>query len=228
MSDFDREAERERLREQLEDDEADRDTQRMSQLLLQGATMTNQHCDTCGDPLFRYESQTFCATCQAGDDGATEADATGAGDTDDDPTAAAQSGDASASTDDTEDTSRADERGSRSYPEGESYYRREHERYRGRPDDAPDRERHGLPAPRRQTDPEVRDGSRSEPEESPPESTPQVPAGADDELDAAETALRRTIAHHARLAETAGDPRRAKEHLAAAREAADALDALPR
>jgi uncharacterized Zn finger protein (UPF0148 family) len=65
MSDFDKEAERERLREKYEQDEDDREaTQRMSQLLLQGATMTNQHCDVCGDPIFRQEGREFCPTCQ--------------------------------------------------------------------------------------------------------------------------------------------------------------------
>ncbi len=66
MSDFDKEAERQRLREKYERDETKRrSTQRMSELLLKGATMTNKHCDNCGDPLFRYEGQVFCPTCQA-------------------------------------------------------------------------------------------------------------------------------------------------------------------
>lgn len=63
---FDKEAERERLREKYESDSADREvTERMSQLLLQGATMTNKHCETCGSPIFRYQGQAFCPTCQA-------------------------------------------------------------------------------------------------------------------------------------------------------------------
>ncbi len=62
---FDREAERERLRRQLEEEEEDRKaTQQMSELLLKGATMTNKHCDQCGDPVFRYQGQEFCPTCQ--------------------------------------------------------------------------------------------------------------------------------------------------------------------
>lgn len=66
MSEFDKEAEREKLRKQFEQDERKREsTQRMSELLLQGATMTDTHCDTCGDPLFRYEGQEFCPSCQA-------------------------------------------------------------------------------------------------------------------------------------------------------------------
>lgn len=65
MSDIDREAEKERLREQLEEEQEQREaTQQMSELLLKGATMTNAHCDTCGDPIFRYEGEEFCPTCQ--------------------------------------------------------------------------------------------------------------------------------------------------------------------
>ena len=62
---FDKEAEREKLREKLEKDEQKRqETQRMSELLLQGATMTNEHCENCGDPLFRDGEETFCPTCR--------------------------------------------------------------------------------------------------------------------------------------------------------------------
>ncbi|WP_424017098.1 Sjogren's syndrome/scleroderma autoantigen 1 family protein [Halorientalis pallida] len=79
MSDFDKEAEREKLREKYGDDEDDREaTERMSDLLLKGATMTNAHCGTCGDPIFRYEGQEFCSTCQEvvseADDGQGDAD----------------------------------------------------------------------------------------------------------------------------------------------------------
>ncbi|WP_247003561.1 Sjogren's syndrome/scleroderma autoantigen 1 family protein [Halosolutus gelatinilyticus] len=64
MSDFDKEAEREKLRKKYERDKADREaTQRMSDLLLKGATMTNMHCGTCGDPLFQENETTFCPSC---------------------------------------------------------------------------------------------------------------------------------------------------------------------
>ena len=78
---FDKEAEKEKLREQLRREEENRrSTEHMSELLLKGATMTNKHCDTCGDPLFRYEGQEFCPTCSqegaaaqaASDDGAAD------------------------------------------------------------------------------------------------------------------------------------------------------------
>lgn len=65
MSDFDREAEREKLREKFERDKQKREaSEQMSQLLLQGATMTNQHCKECHSPIFRYEGREFCPTCQ--------------------------------------------------------------------------------------------------------------------------------------------------------------------
>lgn len=76
--DFDKEAEREKLREKYADEQKDREsTQRMSDLLLQGATMTNKHCDACGDPIFRYEGQEFCASCQAAGQAASGASEAG-------------------------------------------------------------------------------------------------------------------------------------------------------
>ena len=63
--DFDREAEREKLREKYERDRAKREaSERMSELLLQGATMTNRHCPECHSPVFSYEGTEFCPTCQ--------------------------------------------------------------------------------------------------------------------------------------------------------------------
>ncbi|CAM2900332.1 MULTISPECIES: Sjogren's syndrome/scleroderma autoantigen 1 family protein [Halobacterium] len=76
---FDKEAAREELREKYNADQQDREeTARMSDLLLQGATMTNDHCDRCGTPLFRHDGETFCPTCQHDDN-------------DDEPTATTQS-----------------------------------------------------------------------------------------------------------------------------------------
>ena len=75
---FDREAQKRELREKYARDAEDRErTGRMSELLLQGATMTNKHCDRCGNPLFRHEGQEFCPTCQA--EGEPDAGATDAG-----------------------------------------------------------------------------------------------------------------------------------------------------
>lgn len=95
---FDKEAERERLREKYERDQQRRQaTQRMSELLLKGATMTNQHCESCGSPLFRHDGEVFCPTCQGTrevvgeDDDVGEADAGG--------TASSESGTADADAD---------------------------------------------------------------------------------------------------------------------------------
>ncbi|WP_256295929.1 Sjogren's syndrome/scleroderma autoantigen 1 family protein [Haloarchaeobius salinus] len=70
---FDKEAEREKLREQFATEEQEREqTRRMSELLLKGATMTNRHCDRCGDPIFRQNGQEFCPSCQGGGQPAAE------------------------------------------------------------------------------------------------------------------------------------------------------------
>ena len=84
MSEFDKEKERERLREQYERDRKKREaTEQMSELLLQGATMTNAHCSECGDPIFRYDGQEFCATCERPVERAADASEDGDEDEDD-------------------------------------------------------------------------------------------------------------------------------------------------
>ena len=73
MSEFDKEAEREKLRKKFAEEDRKRETtEHMSELLLRGATMLNAHCDECGSPLFRYEGQEFCPTCQQTVDAAAE------------------------------------------------------------------------------------------------------------------------------------------------------------
>lgn len=63
--DFDKEAERERLREKFAQEEADRaSAKQMSELLLQGVTMTDRHCPECGAPLFRDGDRVFCPSCE--------------------------------------------------------------------------------------------------------------------------------------------------------------------
>ncbi len=68
MSDFDKEAEREKLRKRFGEESQNNTTERMSELLLRGATMTNTHCDTCGNPLFRKDGQEFCPECDVTDE----------------------------------------------------------------------------------------------------------------------------------------------------------------
>jgi len=44
----------------MDDDE----TRVMSEALTRGATMLDDACDDCGNPLFRYQDEVFCAVCR--------------------------------------------------------------------------------------------------------------------------------------------------------------------
>lgn len=200
MSDFDKEAEREKLREQFAEDEQKRETtERMSQLLLQGATMTNVHCDTCGDPLFRYEGQTFCATCQ-----------------------------------------RATDEGNAGAPAGETTATNETAVHEGAM--TGESQRIAVESQSEAPDSERSNGENSSPERTPstarPAQTRRTPPsqssdgsgrqGAEQSsgLAEAEQSLARTVVRQTSAAEEAGDLGRTREHLAAAREAAEALAAV--
>jgi len=247
MSDFDREAERERLREKYERDQEKRaSTQRMSELLLQGATMTDSHCDACGDPVFRYEGEEFCATCKAEGEAADRDDAQGAeeGETaqargqpqqdrteadrataeQTQPTAGERTGDALANGAETPAAARGGGSGpsapgrSADTPEQSAAPRRE-----PAPDDAPAEAARGggsgPSAPGRSADtPEQSAAPRREP----------APADAPADLSEARASLVRTATRFARRAEAADHPSEAADSLAAAREAAEALAALDR
>jgi uncharacterized Zn finger protein (UPF0148 family) len=222
MSDFDKEKEREKLREKY-GDEGDREaTQRMSDLLLKGATMTNRHCSDCGDPIFRYDGQAFCPTCQEP-----------VGTADEDAVAADAEGDARGGTDAAADGS-TDGTTADGTSEG------------GTPDPEPvaatgDTDR----TPRERADP------RTTPDPDPAAETPDPPevaseARADREptaetrraterpalstdaggLGAAAASLTRQVAALAARAEEADDLRRQRDLLAAAGEAAEALAAV--
>jgi uncharacterized Zn finger protein (UPF0148 family) len=202
MSDFDREAERERLREKYENDQRKRQsTQRMSELLLKGATMTNSHCEECGDPIFRHEGTEFCPTCQHGDDAAeatneaTEAATDAADETPATP-------DAGGSPDEAEGTEAGDTPTTAD----------------GRPTPRTSGE-----VPSRATDGE----SRADATAVPSEQARRAPA-AEGGRAAARASLERSLARFAQAAEETDDPRRARDRLAAAREAAEALAALDR
>jgi len=203
MSGFDEEAERERLREKYEQDQEKRAaTQRMSELLLKGATMTNSHCDACGDPLFRHDGQTFCPTCQAAGGDATAAEATEA------ETAAVPETEVYDANTETVDTSTA----------------------AATRDDSPPAEASGdqsATADGPAGGPVARAAgpagdSRGQPTRPAPSATGSAP------LDDAHASLSRTLVKYARAAEEADDPRRATEFLTAAREAAETLAALDR
>ncbi|MDL5362941.1 Sjogren's syndrome/scleroderma autoantigen 1 family protein [Halalkalicoccus sp. NIPERK01] len=193
MSEFDKEAEREKLREKYANEQKDREsTQRMSDLLLQGATMTNKHCDRCGDPIFRYEGQEFCASCQA----------------------AGQAADGAADTGGRPDQGSSDP--AETTPESEAAARAVADEERSDPVDTG-----SQPSEVRETEPE--EPSPTESRELPTE-TRSVSTGGD--LSGAREELGRTIATLARRAADAEDPRRAREFLEAADEAAETLATL--
>lgn len=206
MSDFDKEAEREKLRRKYEAEQEDRAaTQRMSELLLQGATMTNHHCDACGDPVFRYEGQEFCPSCQAAaNEQGTEASAEEPR-TDPAEGSAASPGAAS----DSEAPAReiADEK------------RLEPTDTASQPSEVREMETETEPEP----------GSRAHRSgSSPATGAPDPTADTDPDGDLAEAhdALTGTITRLSRRAAGAEDPRRAREFLEAAHEAAAVLETL--
>ena len=179
---FDKEAEKAKLREQLRREEENRrQTQHMSELLLKGATMTNKHCDTCGDPLFRYEGQEFCPTC-------SQAEAEGA------EAAAAAEGTTTGSTPDGDGDASADPGGIDRIDAG--------------------------------TGIEVADRGRSGTDTGKARPKPTAPGTGGADVDAARASLARTLTRLAQQAEGTDDVGRARELLAAAREAAEALEAV--
>jgi len=205
MSEFDKEAERERLREKFARDEEKRaDTQRMSELLLKGATMTNRHCDTCGDPIFRHEGREFCATCQG---------------------RAAESQERTPATDASEavdgEATGAETAGADATAEGERSPAATAEHT-----EEVDEEATGGAAqssgPRGGRSPKAADNGRRSAAGRPSAPTGDV-AG---DLGESRASLKRTLAKHAAAAESADDPRVATDHLDAARAAAETLRAL--
>ncbi len=225
MSDFDKEAEREKLREKYGDESDERAaTRQMSELLLKGATMTNQHCDTCGDPVFRYDGQEFCPTCQGqngtdGDGQTSETESDEAAPAAESRATGTEAGTATTGGErpvevDTPDTATEPEEAATGGERASADERQTPDtgRQQGESATAPVR------------------GQSSEREERVPTSTP-APApssGTSDDLRAGRQSLERTLARFARAAEESDDPRAAREHLAAAREAAEALSALRR
>ena len=225
MSDFDAEAERKRLREKYDSEEEDRKrTQQMSELLLKGATMTNRHCGECGSPIFQYKGQEFCPSCQRTASGGTaeEGPTAGGGTTPaDDPSGDAETVEIDAAADGATAESKA-ETGTPTAngaaaangggPGGDA-------RAAGQRDTAatPDRGDDGT-ASRREETPERHEASVTDTvgEGGAPESTRA----------AAQDALYAALTRHARHAADTDDPRRASEHLSAAREAAAAIDEL--
>ncbi|MEF8782728.1 MAG: Sjogren's syndrome/scleroderma autoantigen 1 family protein [Haloarculaceae archaeon] len=213
MSDFDKEAEREKLREKYERDQESRETaEKMSELLLQGATMTNAHCSACGDPIFRYDGQEFCATCEKPVD-REDADEAGG---DAEGTATDEK------TEQIEVTSPSDD--------ARVQFGSSEAKSEARDDDTADRgatagrQARNQQQPQPETEPADRPARRPDPDQA---SEPPRPSQAGD-VSAARESLTRTLARFSERAETTEDPQRAREHLAAAREAAETLSALRR
>jgi uncharacterized Zn finger protein (UPF0148 family) len=216
MSDFDKEKERERLREKYEREQEKRETaEKMSELLLQGATMTNAHCSECGDPIFRYDGQEFCATCEKPVDRGTDDE----GDDDEEDAEAGEKDDGTAEDSETiEVTSPSDD--ARVQFGGEA--------------DGTDPDEHGtddtVKEPTPQTDvgraPDDAQSSGPNRQRPPERPTGEPPAEAD--VSAARDSLVRSLSRFSQRAEQCEDPQRATGYLAAAREAAEALAALRR
>ncbi|MFA9416207.1 Sjogren's syndrome/scleroderma autoantigen 1 family protein [Natrinema sp. HArc-T2] len=229
MSDFDKEAEREKLREKYERDKQERKaTQRMSDLLLKGATMTNTHCGTCGDPLFQMDGTTFCPSCHGNPDAVegTDLEAQPA----DEQSSTEQSATAQSAADDRTDTAPIE-----TTTEATSET----------PDTKPDAIGQRASSPgatqsqdERQSTPQsdvgtagsdvsspTADSRASEP--SAPSRTPVSPSqSADGDLHVAHDALVRTLEKFATEAAATDDPRYARECLEAAREAGETLSTL--
>ena len=215
MSDFDKEAEREKLREKYEQEQDEREaTEKMSELLLQGATMTNAHCSDCGDPIFRYEGQEFCASCEKAVDRDTgeaeEGEETG-GDADAEnievtsPDDGARVAFGGTTADDTEANADQSEERTAASPARQPSTAAE------QPSTAAEQPPAGQSPPSR--------------ERPPTREVPSVDPGAADVTDARES-LVRTLTRFSQQAEATEDPQLAQEYLAAAHEAAEALSAL--
>ncbi|UVE51172.1 hypothetical protein KU306_04625 [Haloferax larsenii] len=240
MSDFDKEAERQRLREKYEQDEAKRrSTQRMSELLLKGATMTNKHCDQCGDPIFRYDGEEFCPTCQAGgqsaaaDEGAAEAageasaepDARTVAEADSEAVAEADAGRVAET-----DAGRVAETDAGRVAEANAETVAGSDTVDREPPATTENVGQSAASASEQADEQLsertaesKNGARRTRQRA---STTTRAVGGD--ISSARESLVRTLTWAATEAEATDDPRRAVEYLSAAREAAEAIDALDR
>ena len=210
MSDFDKEKEREKLREKYERDEEKRETaEQMSELLLQGATMTNAHCSECGSPIFRYDGQEFCPTCEK----PVTRDGSHADSDEED-------NDDSTEQENIEVTSPSDEArvafGGESTT-GESST--EVDAPQSTPQSASD-------TSEGQTVPEPTDSDPREHTAETSQSVPGIDPSGETDLASARESLVRTLNRFSQQAAATSEPQRATEYLTAAREAAEALAAL--
>ncbi len=224
MSDFDREAEREKLREQFERDKQKREaSERMSELLLQGATMTNRHCSECHSPVFRYDGREFCPTCQreVAVEGDAEAEAEMDADADADAGAEANANaDGEPPTPNEEATPPSDGADTQS----DVPPRTDGEPLEGPSTEPSEAESRVEP----DTDTSASDSVPAPAQDRRP-TTPGLPTTRDDDsLAEAEETLRRELVELTRGAEETRDLSRKRTFLAAAREAAETLEAVRR
>jgi len=240
---FDKEAEREKLREKYGEDQQDREsTQRMSELLLQGATMTGKHCNDCGDPIFRYDGQEFCPTCQhegrqaqAGGESEDESGTSARADRGEADGADARAAEGAERTGRSDEADGASEQSTGDEPRVEINDVRVADRHADRS------ELRSPPSQRDQTDePRAADRgqagrahahSRDAPDRSAGERSPSAESGRAANaggIDDARASLVRTLNDLARRAEAADDVARTRDLLGASREAAEALAALDR
>jgi uncharacterized Zn finger protein (UPF0148 family) len=252
MSDFDKEAEREKLRRRFEAEEEDRAvTEQMSELLLQGATMTNRHCNTCHSPIFAYQGQAFCPTCQVevDDSGrAVETEAEATRDAGDDPTTTGQEPNPAAADDSRPATSiEVDDPGTGTAEQSAPSETAAPADAASNSDPTPDTEpgtstadRASSPDPASTPEPASRPpadaGAKAEPtDRTRPAGTSHttgsagstgVSATGGDDLAVVHGSLSRTLVRLSRTAEESEDLSRTREHLLAAQEAAEALAAL--
>ena len=241
MSDFDKEAEREKLREKYERDKQERQaTQRMSDLLLKGATMTNSHCGTCGDPLFQQDGTTFCPSCHGNPDAVrgTDLEAQPAEETDDQPVATeapARSDDRepAAESDVAEDETAVSDHNGDDQPQRPAETTTDERPTRGTDPASPadattDATSRDVDASTTETQPQT-EQTTAAPETNDPRSTRRPPAAspsAGGDLEAAHASLVQALENFAAEAAATDDPRYAKECLEAAREASKTLETL--
>lgn len=214
MSDFDKEAEREKLRKQYEKDKEKREkSERMSELLLQGATMTDTHCSECGDPIFSHQGQKFCPTCQR------EV-------REQKPETAEQQPEpvTSESTDEASGKTNPSASGATEIEIDEAITRENASTTESEPKNDDE-----APATRTASDRSEPTATDEHPQPQPQhqsQSQPQGQPATPSDLSAARGSLIRTVTRFARQAETADDLTTARKYLKATEDAASALDAL--
>ncbi|WP_336328668.1 Sjogren's syndrome/scleroderma autoantigen 1 family protein [Halovenus sp. HT40] len=234
---FDKEAEREKLKEKYEHDKEKRQaTEQMSELLLQGATMTNAHCSECGDPIFRYEGQEFCPTCEKPvDRGGEEAeDGEDEADDSDNIQVTTPSDDARVSFGQQSDQSQGDEQPPAEEVNGQQP--NQPAAAQQSPAENPRRISETVEQSRtQQSAPQQNQSAESNAaadQQRQPSRTGQQPSGTgpatagEASVSAARESLVAALTRFSQQAAATDDPKRAQEHLAAAREAAEALAAL--